>query len=145
MFNPPPNWPAPPQGWQPPPDWQPDAAWGPAPEGWRLFVNADRYPWLRSFGIAVGLFLVVAVPAQAAYDLTAYGLGQLFAPFLLAATITALILRSRSTRWPTWQVVGTVAAIAMAFGVVSAVGNADDEGSEDTGLPLRASARAAAS
>lgn len=38
-FNPPPNWPAPPEGFQPPAGWQPDPAWGPAPEGWQLWVD----------------------------------------------------------------------------------------------------------
>ncbi|CED91124.1 hypothetical protein [Actinomyces succiniciruminis] len=38
-FNPPPNWPAPPEGFTPPPGWQPDPAWGPAPEGWQLWVE----------------------------------------------------------------------------------------------------------
>ena len=38
-FNPPPNWPAPPDGFTPPAGWQPDPAWGPAPEGWQLWVD----------------------------------------------------------------------------------------------------------
>ncbi len=38
-FNPPPNWPSPPEGFEPPPGWQPDPAWGPAPEGWQLWVD----------------------------------------------------------------------------------------------------------
>ena len=38
-FNPPPNWPAPPEGFNPPAGWQPDPAWGPAPEGWQLWVE----------------------------------------------------------------------------------------------------------
>ena len=36
-FNPPPNWPAPPEGFEPPAGWQPDPAWGPAPEGWQIW------------------------------------------------------------------------------------------------------------
>ena len=38
-FNPPPNWPAPPEGFNPPAGWQPDPAWGPAPEGWQIWVD----------------------------------------------------------------------------------------------------------
>lgn len=38
-FNPPPNWPAPPEGFVPPAGWQPDPSWGPAPEGWELWVD----------------------------------------------------------------------------------------------------------
>lgn len=40
-FNPPPNWPKPPEGWQAPPGWQPDPAWGPAPEGWQLWIDDE--------------------------------------------------------------------------------------------------------
>lgn len=39
VFNPPPNWPAPPAGWTPTPTWRPDPAWGPVPDGWRLWVE----------------------------------------------------------------------------------------------------------
>lgn len=42
-FNPPPNWPAPPEGFNPSPGWQPDPEWGPAPEGWPLWVE-DSVP-----------------------------------------------------------------------------------------------------
>lgn len=38
-FNPPPNWPKPPEGWVPPNDWRPDPSWGPPPEGWQLWVD----------------------------------------------------------------------------------------------------------
>lgn len=37
-FNPPPNWPKPPDGWQPPTGWTPDPSWPDAPEGWRLWL-----------------------------------------------------------------------------------------------------------
>lgn len=40
-FNPPPNWPKPPEGWEAPPGWQPDPAWGPAPQGWQLWVDDE--------------------------------------------------------------------------------------------------------
>lgn len=39
VFNPPPNWPAPPAGWNPTPTWRPDPAWGPVPDGWQLWVE----------------------------------------------------------------------------------------------------------
>lgn len=38
-FNPPANWPRPPEGWVPKPGWQPDPAWGPPPEGWQVWIN----------------------------------------------------------------------------------------------------------
>ena len=42
VFNPPPNWPAPPAGWTPTPTWRPDPAWGPVPEGWQLWVEEPK-------------------------------------------------------------------------------------------------------
>jgi hypothetical protein len=41
-FNPPPNWPQPPDGWSPPPGWQPDASWPQPPWGWPLWVEDDE-------------------------------------------------------------------------------------------------------
>lgn len=58
IFNPPPNWPAPPsKDWRPAPGWQPDPAWGPAPEGWNFWVEDT------AFAPAVG---VPGAPAQPA-------------------------------------------------------------------------------
>jgi hypothetical protein len=39
LYNPPPNWPKPPEGWVPPPGWSPDPAWPAPPAGWRLWVE----------------------------------------------------------------------------------------------------------
>ncbi|TFH51860.1 hypothetical protein E4J66_10350 [Actinomyces viscosus] len=52
-FNPPPNWPAPPEGFEPPAGWQPDPAWGPAPEGWQIWVD-DSAPSSGSASSAAG-------------------------------------------------------------------------------------------
>ena len=52
-FNPPPNWPAPPEGFEPPAGWQPDPAWGPAPEGWQIWVD-DSVPSSGSAASAAG-------------------------------------------------------------------------------------------
>jgi hypothetical protein len=41
-FNPPPNWPIPPQGWSPPPGWQPDPTWPPPPPGWQLWLPVEH-------------------------------------------------------------------------------------------------------
>ena len=41
VFNPPPNWPKPPEGWVPPPEWGPDPAWGPLPSGWSLWIDKE--------------------------------------------------------------------------------------------------------
>jgi hypothetical protein len=40
-YNPPPNWPKPPEDWAPPPGWSPDPSWPPPPPGWRLWVEDD--------------------------------------------------------------------------------------------------------
>lgn len=38
-YNPPPNWPQPPEGWAPSADWSPDPSWPPPPPGWQLWVD----------------------------------------------------------------------------------------------------------
>lgn len=40
-YNPPPNWPKPPEGWAPSPEWSPDPSWPPPPPGWKLWVDDD--------------------------------------------------------------------------------------------------------
>lgn len=40
-YNPPPNWPKPPEGWAPSPEWKPDPSWPPPPPGWKLWVEDD--------------------------------------------------------------------------------------------------------
>jgi hypothetical protein len=40
-YNPPPNWPKPPEDWVPHPDWSPDPSWPPPPRGWRLWIEED--------------------------------------------------------------------------------------------------------
>jgi hypothetical protein len=37
-FNPPPNWPRPPEGWTPPAGWAPDPTWGQDPAGWQYWL-----------------------------------------------------------------------------------------------------------
>ena len=41
MFNPPLNWPKPPDGWTPPSGWKPDPSWPPPPDGWKLWTTPD--------------------------------------------------------------------------------------------------------
>ncbi|MBY0442305.1 MAG: hypothetical protein K2Q25_09255 [Mycobacteriaceae bacterium] len=38
-YNPPPNWPQPPQGWAPTPEWSPDPSWPPPPPGWKFWIE----------------------------------------------------------------------------------------------------------
>jgi hypothetical protein len=62
-FNPPPNWPIPPENWTPPPGWQPDPSWGPMPEGWQLWVTEQpQGNWFVRHKLAagIGVFLVLA-------------------------------------------------------------------------------------
>jgi hypothetical protein len=40
-YNPPPNWPKPPEGWAPHPEWSPDPSWPPPPPGWKFWVEDD--------------------------------------------------------------------------------------------------------
>ncbi|SPT54128.1 Uncharacterised protein [Actinomyces bovis] len=61
-FNPPPNWPAPPEGFVPPAGWQPDPAWGPAPEGWQLWVD-DAMPAADASGVAPTQAIALGSPA----------------------------------------------------------------------------------
>jgi hypothetical protein len=43
-YNPPPNWPEPPEGWVPPREWSPDPSWPPPPPGWKLWVDDAPAP-----------------------------------------------------------------------------------------------------
>lgn len=43
-YNPPSNWPTPPNGWQPPRDWQPDPSWGPPPHDHQFWVDGPLQP-----------------------------------------------------------------------------------------------------
>lgn len=43
-FNPPPEWPQPPEGWIPPAGWNPDPSWPDPPEGWQLWVPDPSEP-----------------------------------------------------------------------------------------------------
>jgi hypothetical protein len=67
-FNPPPNWPTPPEGWSPPPNWQPDPSWGQSPEGWQYWVSERANPraWVFSLVSAAGLYVVFLVIALVA-------------------------------------------------------------------------------
>jgi hypothetical protein len=47
-YNPPPNWPKPPEGWAPHPEWSPDPSWPPPPPGWQLWVEDEVAPRAKS-------------------------------------------------------------------------------------------------
>lgn len=51
-FNPPPNWPPPPDGWIPSPDWTPDPSWPPPPSGWQLWIDDETLPSGPTGGVA---------------------------------------------------------------------------------------------
>lgn len=50
-YNPPPNWPQPPQGWAPPPEWSPDPCWPPPPPGWKFWVDDTAAPAKGPFAL----------------------------------------------------------------------------------------------
>lgn len=64
-FNPPPNWPKPPEGFEPGPGWQPDPSWPPPPEGWQLWTDERnwfaRHKILTTLGAIFALFIVVGI------------------------------------------------------------------------------------
>jgi len=73
-FNPPPNWPAPPEGFTPEPGWTPDPSLPAPPPGWQLWVEDDvalagettegtrHYQQaVTSFWVGVGFFLAGAI------------------------------------------------------------------------------------
>lgn len=41
VFNPPPEWPKPPEDWIPPNGWKPDPAWPDPPPGWQLWIPGE--------------------------------------------------------------------------------------------------------
>ncbi|WP_456786296.1 LppU/SCO3897 family protein [Cellulomonas sp. P5_C5] len=73
-FNPPPNWPTPPEGFAPEPGWTPDPSLPAPPPGWQLWVQDDvalpgetteatrHYKQaMTSFLVGVGFFLAGAI------------------------------------------------------------------------------------
>jgi hypothetical protein len=126
-FNPPPNWPTPPPAWQPPPGWEPNPEWGPPPPGWQLHPKANPHPFLRSFGLAFALYVVVALVVHATIGLTAYSAGALFgSAFFFPALITGFIVRSRPHPWPRWKLVLTIVGLAVVTSFITALGRLDD-------------------
>ncbi len=61
-YNPPPNWPQPPQGWTPPQDWQPDPGWGPPLPGWQVWSEEPTKPGMGK-GAKITLGVVAGVVA----------------------------------------------------------------------------------
>jgi hypothetical protein len=131
LYNPPPNWPKPPEGWVPPPGWSPDPAWPAPPAGWRLWVEegtkaalsrlertgddveyfGDDRAWSEDSGRspAVGQLntAVPALPAQATEvapeDLSVHHLG-----------------RHATIRWDEQKyAIGTVAAVSADSAAIS--------------------------
>lgn len=60
LFNPPPQWPAPPPGWAPTWDWTPDPSWAELPPGWQLWIPDPAWVARRRRRFA-GLALASAV------------------------------------------------------------------------------------
>jgi hypothetical protein len=125
-FNPPPNWPTPPEGWSPPPNWQPDPSWGQSPEGWQYWVSERANPraWVFSLVSAAGLYVVFLVIALVATGgaLGASGTGALFSPYLIAGIVTGAVAWSARSRWPIWLYPLVVLGIAIGFTLLSSIG-----------------------
>jgi hypothetical protein len=91
-FNPPPNWPPPPQGWTPHAGWQSDPSWGPAPVGWPVWVRqtsrwdtAKTMGGLAAFGVlAVALWLWIKSMSPIG------GFVFILSGFMLAAALSLL-------------------------------------------------------
>lgn len=127
FYNPPPNWPLPPDGWQPPEDWEPDSAWGSAPKGWRLFERVNPHPFFRSWAIAFALFAVVIAAFAATVGISAYRSGEVFARVaFLPALATGLLLRTRQVRWPLWKTAAVVTLVAGAASLIGILGSSSD-------------------
>lgn len=126
QYNPPPNWPVPPEGWTPTTDWQPDPAWGPPPEGWSLWVTERANPraWGYAFASAGGLyvlFLVLALVVSAG-RLGAQAAGELLFPFLLSGVVVGAIAWSRRSSWPVWLYPLVVLGLVIVIRAISVLG-----------------------
>ncbi|MGH3501079.1 MAG: hypothetical protein ACRDQA_09340 [Nocardioidaceae bacterium] len=59
-FNPPPNWPTPPQGWEPDRDWRKPPEWPEPPDGWQVWVpRKSPNGWI--LGVFGGLVAVIVL------------------------------------------------------------------------------------
>lgn len=129
VFNPPPGWPSPPPGWQPSSGWQPDPSWDPAPDGWELWVRANRHPFRWSFGVAAGLYALVLLGLVLAYGPDSEGAGRLlFNVLLLPGLVVGFLARGSDSRWRWWRYLLTVVGFGLLFLLLSGLGAA-------TGVP----------
>ena len=106
-YNPPPNWPAPPDGWTPPAGWEPDPACGPPPPGWSVWTleRANPKAWLFSLAAACAFYIVLLIVVLIATggQLIPQTAGEFLAVFLVAGMITGAIGWTRSRRWSMWM------------------------------------------
>ena len=105
-FNPPPNWPRPPEGFRPPPDWQPDPAWGPPPPDWPLWVSARANPraWAHALLSSAALFVLFVVlgGVLSGGRFGAEAVGEILGRQILAGALVGLIAWPARSRWPVW-------------------------------------------
>lgn len=129
-FNPPPNWPLPPQGFTPPPGWQPDPAWGDPPYGWQLWVAdgapaaatpgdspSGGRPTSATWAVAISLVLAVvglAIGMQPVSLLS--GSGILYVGAAIAGGGAVLSFATHVKPWV--QIVTTIAAFAVVANIV---------------------------
>jgi hypothetical protein len=126
VYNPPPNWPAPPPGWQPPAGWQPDPAWGPAPEGWEFFTSERANPRAWAHGLASGgvllVLLLVVGTAAAGTPPGPEAFGAIFGRCLTAGLLTAVIAWVSTRRWGLWLYPLVALGIGLVLGALVSVG-----------------------
>ncbi|MGH3502866.1 MAG: hypothetical protein ACRDQA_18530 [Nocardioidaceae bacterium] len=69
-FNPPPNWPTPPQGWEPDRDWRKPPEWPEPPAGWQVWVprKSNSGLVLGVVGGVLGLVMLVGAIGTATGD-----------------------------------------------------------------------------
>ena len=125
-FNPPPNWPPPPEGFSPAPDWQPDPSWGPPPPDWPLWVavraNPRAWAWsMLSAAAWLALFVVLGVLLSGG-RFSPEAFGEILARQVTAGLLVGLIAWLAKSRWPVWVYPVAVFGASLLLVVVSQAG-----------------------
>lgn len=117
-FNPPPNWPVPPEGWQPQPGWTPDPSWPAPPPGWQLWVPSHSSRLRSSLGalgpakvwaLVVVLVALLFLPAGPGASIVLVGCA------VLVAGVVALL---RGHAWWGWVASRRMGSLAMVGGLL---------------------------
>lgn len=124
-FNPPPNWPAPPEGWRPAPGWTPDPTWPAPPLGWQL--------WIPSHPARVRSTIRALGPARV-WALVTLAVALLFLPagpgvslFVIGLTllVVGIVTLVRGHAWWGWFASRRLGTLALVAGLLLSVFGAD--------------------